>query len=491
MHGGALEAIVFTSSLDARHIGSLDQSPASQRHSEIRVTQTRQNYAPVAITINVATTFTIMSMHTGETGPGFFRFFLLLLYPLISLTVVSANFNLSNDHSSGLAALYYQRRPHSGPILTSASSSSPTSSSSSTLMSKSGETVVSGGMGLSLSNRNHISLGHLTKKEPPTSSRTSDLDVDSSPSRSMRVMGQPINPNIVSHLHPDVSPRKIHRLWRLLGGKEDKYWTSEEPPRVLRQRGVSGMLSDTGTHPPGANSVDGNLIRKANALNMTFRDQTGAQFLLPETQIQIFRNWLIEQATCEMDFIWKDLGSLYWPRWIRMGVCLARLGSSCSWPPGMKCQPSGSRVLRLLNWNCEDAAQAESADGSMLSRKTRSLHQPTINLRYHLQEPGSRRRMRQTYAQQTSPMWRYYRMGRRKGRRDASMPMDPAQQEEQRARRARRLIEKLSVTASGYRCSWQVQKYLISDKCTSFVSLLPPIPISQPNNHSINQSLGF
>ncbi|VDM31484.1 unnamed protein product [Hydatigera taeniaeformis] len=410
-----------------------------------------------------------MSMHIGEARQRSFQHPLRLLCLLVSLTAISATFNSSNDHSGGLPALFYQKRSHSGSILTSASSSSSSStssSSSSKLMSKSGEPVGSGGMGLSLSNRNHISLGHLTKKETPISSQTSNLDVETSSSRSMRVMGQPINPNIVSHLHPDVSPRKIHRLWRLLGGKEDKYWTSEEPPRVLRQRGVSGMHSDAGTHPPGANSIESSLIRKANALNMTFRDQTGAQFLLPETQIQIFRNWLIEQATCEMDFIWKDMGSLYWPRWIRMGVCLARLGSSCSWPPGMKCQPSGSRVLRLLNWNCEDAAQAESSGVSMLSRKTRSLHQPTINLRYHLQEPASRLQIRQPYAQQTSPMWRYYRMGRRKGRRDASMPMDPAQQEEQRARRARRLIEKLSVTASGYRCSWQVQKYLISDKCT-------------------------
>uniref|UniRef100_A0A5K3F9N3 Noggin n=1 Tax=Mesocestoides corti TaxID=53468 RepID=A0A5K3F9N3_MESCO len=304
--------------------------------------------------------------------------------------------------------------------------------------------------------------GHLTKKEPTVSQPGLQTGIDV-PHRSMRVMGQPINPNIVSHLHPDVSPRKIHRLWKLLGGKEDKYWTSEEPPRVLRQRGVSGMMSDA-SNPPGTNSVDSNLIRKANALNMTFRDQTGAQFLLPETQIQIFRNWLIEQATCEMDFIWKDLGSLYWPRWIRMGVCLARLGSSCSWPPGMKCQPSGSRVLRLLNWNCEDAAQASS--NSPLSRQTRSLRQPTINLRYHQNSNEYRRQPRQTYLPHASPMWRYYQQRRWKGRRDVAGPLDPAQLEEQRARKARRLIEKLSVTANGYRCSWQVQKYLISDKCT-------------------------
>ncbi|VDN98057.1 unnamed protein product [Rodentolepis nana] len=385
---------------------------------------------------------------------------LLPLLLLISLSVSSVAFNLSNEQPKSSAALFYQRRSNPGNI-------SPASSS--TVMSKSSESIGSGGMGLSLSNKNHISLGHLTKKETSNPSQGSAFEIDSTQARSMRVMGQPINPNIVSQLHPDVSPRKISKLWRLLGGKDDKYWTSEEPPRVLRQRGVSGMMSDGATHPPGANPVDTNLIRKAQALNMTFRDETGAQYLLTDHQIKIFRNWLIETATCEMDFIWKDLGSLYWPRWIRMGVCLARLGSSCSWPPGMKCQPSGSRVLRLLNWNCEDAAQAETSSNSdqALTRKVRSPEPSPMNLRYQFQDNQNGRQARQMYSQQApSPMWRYYRLGRKKGRRDASLPLDPAQQEEGRARKAKRLIEKLSVTASGYRCSWQVQKYLISDKCT-------------------------
>nr|CDS29856.2 bone morphogenetic protein antagonist noggin [Hymenolepis microstoma] len=364
---------------------------------------------------------------------------LLPLILLISLSVSSVAFNLSNEQPKSSASLFYQRRSNPGSI-------SPASSS--TVMSKS---------------------SHLTKKETSNPSQSSAFEIDSSQARSMRVMGQPINPNIVSQLHPDVSPRKISKLWRLLGGKDDKYWTSEEPPRVLRQRGVSGMMSDGATHPPGANPIDTNLIRKAQALNMTFRDETGAQYLLTDHQIKIFRNWLIETATCEMDFIWKDLGSLYWPRWIRMGVCLARLGSSCSWPPGMKCQPSGSRVLRLLNWNCEDAAQAETSSNSdqVLTRKVRSPEPSPMNLRYQFQDNQNGRQSRQMYSQQApSPLWRYYRLGRKKGRRDTSLPLDPAQQEEGRARKAKRLIEKLSVTASGYRCSWQVQKYLISDKCT-------------------------
>ncbi|VDL88924.1 unnamed protein product [Schistocephalus solidus] len=364
-----------------------------------------------------------------------------------------------------------------------------------------------GGRGLSISSHTPISLGHLTKnlKDTPLqhplnhpSTTPSSMLPRWSNKPTMRVMGQAFDDPTISRLHPDLNSRHFRRLWNLLRSEEDRHWTSEEPPRVLRQRGVPNMMSDAGS--PQTAPVDVGLLRKANSLNLTFRDQTGAQFLLPEPQIQLFRNWLIEQATCEMDFIWKDLGSLYWPRWIRMGVCLSRLGSSCSWPPGMKCQPSGSRVLRLLNWNCEDAVQSSVSAGDPtdagsvpLQRRARAIinlpghlgsslyaRSPVINLRAHLQHAkvppsaeetvtpqGSHRsgfqRAPRSYA--NGPHWRYYSaVHRRKGRRDVELTA--AEEEERKSRKAKRLMRKLSVTSNGFHCYWQVQKYLISDKCT-------------------------
>ncbi len=183
----------------------------------------------------------------------FGKILLLIILPLLSLASTSPSNDQPLDINVGqaLRSRYYQRR---APTDNGQAAATMTKTASQT----------AGGMGLSLSNRNHISLGHLTKKEslaaqtkqdPASQPYAPPSNPQQTPHRPMRVMGQPINPNIVSHLHPDVSPRKIHRLWRLLGGKDDKYWTSEEPPRVLRQRGVSGMMSDA-SMPPGTNTID-------------------------------------------------------------------------------------------------------------------------------------------------------------------------------------------------------------------------------------------
>ncbi|KAL7054639.1 hypothetical protein AAHC03_020692 [Spirometra sp. Aus1] len=414
-------------------------------------------------------------------------------------------------HSNAVS--YHDRNTQRPHIMAKARSVMPSQRSHSSSKQATDEAEAkTGGRGLSLSSHTPISLGHLTKTLKDTRSQRPSSHSPTTPPTmtarwgtkpTMRVMGQSFNDPTISRLHPDLNSRHFRRLWNLLRSDDDRHWTSEEPPRVLRQRGVSNTMSDASG--PQTAPVDVGLLRKANSLNLTFRDQTGAQFLLPEPQIQLFRNWLIEQATCEMDFIWKDLGSLYWPRWIRMGVCLSRLGSSCSWPPGMKCQPSGSRVLRLLNWNCEDALQSQSgtsegvpadADNTPLQRRARAIinlpghlgsslyaRSPVINLRAHLQNakvPASAegpvapqfdqgaqssvfQRPPRSYSQ--SPHWRYYTAARRrKGRRDVELTA--AEEEERKTRKAKRLMRKLSVTSNGFHCYWQVQKYLISDKCT-------------------------
>ena len=67
--------------------------------------------------------------------------------------------------------------------------------------------------------------------------------------------------------------------------------------------------------------------------------------------------WLLQRATCRLHPAWTDLGPLFWPRWVRRGSCgdddgLGGGGSSCSWPPGMRCVPEVSRTVRLLHWHC-------------------------------------------------------------------------------------------------------------------------------------------
>lgn len=59
--------------------------------------------------------------------------------------------------------------------------------------------------------------------------------------------------------------------------------------------------------------------------------------------------WLYTQ--CPVIYRWKDLGSRYWPRWIKQGRCPAN--QSCSFPPGMTCRASEEREVVILRWHCQ------------------------------------------------------------------------------------------------------------------------------------------
>ncbi|XP_017338158.1 noggin-3 [Ictalurus punctatus] len=55
-------------------------------------------------------------------------------------------------------------------------------------------------------------------------------------------------------------------------------------------------------------------------------------------------------AFCPVVYAWQDLGSRFWPRYVKMGSCLAK--RSCSMPEGMMCKPSKSVHFTLLRWHC-------------------------------------------------------------------------------------------------------------------------------------------
>ena len=59
--------------------------------------------------------------------------------------------------------------------------------------------------------------------------------------------------------------------------------------------------------------------------------------------------WLYTQ--CPVIYRWKDLGSRYWPRWVKQGRCLTN--QSCSFPPGMRCRAAEERDVVILRWHCQ------------------------------------------------------------------------------------------------------------------------------------------
>lgn len=67
--------------------------------------------------------------------------------------------------------------------------------------------------------------------------------------------------------------------------------------------------------------------------------------------ISAMTEFLTKLSSCPVKFIWEDKGLLFWPRWVRKGVCV-KTSSGCSWPPGMQCSPSLSTGIHLLRWQC-------------------------------------------------------------------------------------------------------------------------------------------
>ncbi|KAF5405233.1 Bone morphogenetic protein antagonist noggin [Paragonimus heterotremus] len=242
----------------------------------------------------------------------------------------------------------------------------------------------------------------------------------------VRVMGVKIDNEALVHLQPSSNPASIRKLRKILGPAFQTDWMSiESPPN---DSGKSVRSTMTLMEP------DNRLLSALDNLNFTvLRPAKGTDVVIPvemtSEQISLLKDWLIQRATCRMDYIWEDLGSLFWPRWIRRGICVNT--AVCSWPPGMRCRPSGSRSLTLLRWVCKN----ESKDGS-----------------------DERRRWRR------GPRGSRYRRLRRDGKKPIALRR--IAREEERAERVRRLIRNLSRVGNGYHCEWSRHEYMVSDQCS-------------------------
>jgi noggin len=80
-------------------------------------------------------------------------------------------------------------------------------------------------------------------------------------------------------------------------------------------------------------------------------------------------------TSCSVYEKWRDLGSRFWPRWLKEGHCYTE--RSCSIPPGMNCKPSEAEykvkvyivyqikiliifiVQVILRWHCQDYDKAK------------------------------------------------------------------------------------------------------------------------------------
>ncbi|VDP20865.1 unnamed protein product [Schistosoma margrebowiei] len=167
----------------------------------------------------------------------------------------------------------------------------------------------------------------------------------------IRVLGERIDSKALLHLRPSSTIESIRKLRRILGSDLQINWMSIENPLNSQSKSTRSTLLSNIPKP------DNYLLNIIDELNFTvFRsiNNDGLIYPLKMTidQVNIMKTWLLQRATCTMEYIWEDLGPLFWPRWIKRGVCVNT--QSCSWPPGMRCRSSGSRSLKLLRWVSEN-----------------------------------------------------------------------------------------------------------------------------------------
>ncbi|KFV49655.1 Noggin, partial [Gavia stellata] len=79
--------------------------------------------------------------------------------------------------------------------------------------------------------------------------------------------------------------------------------------------------------------------------------QPGKKHRLSKKLRRKLQMWLWSQTFCPVLYTWNDLGSRFWPRYVKVGSCYSK--RSCSVPEGMVCKPAKSVHLTILRWRCQ------------------------------------------------------------------------------------------------------------------------------------------
>ena len=133
--------------------------------------------------------------------------------------------------------------------------------------------------------------------------------------------------------------RKKHLLKRL-GADFSRHWMSLEKPYDNAGKTATVVERYSDIH----------LASDVSKLNFTYVDDDGAVVAMTPHVQQVVEQWLVQRAICRVRFVWRDMGVLFWPRWVRHGECSGE--TSCSWPPGMHCVTVERHSIRLLRWQC-------------------------------------------------------------------------------------------------------------------------------------------
>lgn len=127
-------------------------------------------------------------------------------------------------------------------------------------------------------------------------------------------------------------------------GDFDARFLSVLPPAEDRHAGNEEPEEPEFPHKP----LGGVLPKEIRAVD--FEAQLGRRHKPSKKLKRRLQQWLWAYSFCPVLHTWTDLGSRFWPRYVRAGGCPSK--RSCSVPEGMVCRPANSSHLTVLRWRC-------------------------------------------------------------------------------------------------------------------------------------------
>ncbi|KAJ7330106.1 hypothetical protein JRQ81_016280 [Phrynocephalus forsythii] len=126
-----------------------------------------------------------------------------------------------------------------------------------------------------------------------------------------------LSPDDYHHYLPKPKRLRSTQLMKLLGSSYDPFWMSVEEPQ------------EKNASLEGLNTLSWDLVERRTQLQKELFQETEGLDLsellvshnLSRTIIRHFQQWLVETATCHLTSSWVDMGTIFWPRWVRHTYC--------------------------------------------------------------------------------------------------------------------------------------------------------------------------
>ncbi|XP_034049205.1 noggin-3 [Thalassophryne amazonica] len=130
-----------------------------------------------------------------------------------------------------------------------------------------------------------------------------------------------------------------------LGGHFDAHFMSVSAPGY-RHAGHAGH--EDSSDADFRNKLSGAMPKEIRA--MEFEVHNGKKQKPSKKLRRRLQLWLWSYALCPVVHAWTDLGTRFWPRYVKVGNCSNK--RSCSVPEGMICKPAKSAHFTVLRWWC-------------------------------------------------------------------------------------------------------------------------------------------